>query len=93
MSDDLLPAAHLEENLHSSIRARRTKESELLDLDYDIIFPRGFISFLKDMCKTAIEYLACCQLSWWALAEPEDPLRPHHIRIYSMPFVSSKLQA
>ena len=84
------PTADSVGNLYKSIQARRTKESELLNLDYDIIFPIGFISSLQDMCKTGIEHLAGCQLSWWPLAEPEDTLRPNHVRIYSMPFVSSK---
>jgi hypothetical protein len=84
------PTADSVGNPHSSIQARRTKESELLNLDYDIIFPIRFISSLQDMCKTGIEHLAGCQLSWWPLAEPEDTLRPNHVRIYSMPFVSSK---
>jgi len=84
------PTADSVGNPYKSIQARRTKESELLNLDYDIIFPIGFISSLQDMCKTGIEHLAGCQLSWWPLAEPEDTLRPNHVRIYSMPFVSSK---
>jgi hypothetical protein len=74
------PAANLEETFHSSsIQARRIKESELPNLDYDIIFRRGFILLLPDMCKIAIKYLAGCRLSWWPLAEPEDPLRPNQI--------------
>jgi len=84
------PAADLEENFQSNIWARKIKESKLLNLDYNIMFPKEFASSLQDIYKTAIEYLASCQLSWWPLAEPEDQLRPDHIQIYSMPFISSK---
>jgi len=86
-------AAHLPVNLHSGIQAKRTEGGELFDLDYDISFARGFNSAIQDICKTVIEHIAGCQLSWWPLSCPEAELEVGYIRVYSMPFVSSKLHS
>jgi tetratricopeptide (TPR) repeat protein len=85
------PTADAQKSPHDSICQNGTTESDLPGLGYDIDFPRGFSAYVQDMCKKGIEHVAGCRLSWWPLTEPEDALEPHHIRVYSMPFVRSSI--
>lgn len=73
------------ESVPDNAQRDRMQSAKLVNIDYDVSLGRNFTSALQDTFKRRVESIAGCRLSWWPLSEPEDELKPGHLRVYSMP--------
>lgn len=54
-----------------------------LQVDYQVSHSSSFLATLTDVSKECIEHVAGAKFSWWPLRDPEEPLVPDHVRVYS----------